>query len=30
MSELILYTTEDGLTNIKVQLDNETVCSVQF
>ena len=25
MSELILYTTEDGLTNIKVQLDNETV-----
>ncbi|WP_312820601.1 virulence RhuM family protein [Kaistella carnis] len=25
MSELIFYTTEDGLTNIKVQLDNETV-----
>lgn len=25
MSELILYTTEDGLINIKVQLDNETV-----
>ena len=25
MSELILYTTEDGTTKINVQLDNETV-----
>ncbi len=25
MSEIILYTTEDGLTRINVQLDNETV-----
>jgi hypothetical protein len=25
MSEIILYTTEDGLTKINVQLENETV-----
>ena len=25
MSEIILYTTEDGITKINVQLENETV-----
>ena len=25
MSEIILYTTEDGLTKVNVQLENETV-----
>jgi len=29
MSEIILYTTEDGIIKINVQLDNETVWLTQ-
>ena len=29
MSEIILYTTEDGITKINVQLENETVWLTQ-
>lgn len=29
MSELILYTTEDGITKLSVQLENETVWLTQ-